>query len=556
MKTKLIEIISNQQYVCTTSDVWSSRAQSFFGMTIHFLNTEFKRESFVLGFRQLKYKQTNKELAEIILKIYADFNISTSKVTHMVTDGGSAFCKAFKIYGTGVDSLVERPAILHDNNGGTNNDNDDGDVAEDVPFMQYDDGEQFYSNILNFNAEDDNEPNNSDDDIEPEGTDNMPDDEFFDFEDDAIMSEVPTTDSSELRNDEFASQPLPPQRRCQSHLLHLTGSDFEENLTGRAKTIFIRTLNRLQSLWVFPRRSSQAKTYSQEILGTSLLIPCPTRWNSKYDAISKVLDLGPTKIDKYIKSLKQNMKSAAHLADLEKEDWLMINVYVKVLKPIATALDRLQGEKDCSQGYILPTLFAMRHRLTELDGGTLLKSCRDTMLKAIDKRFGLFFKIADSNRDLILASVTIPKFKTNFIESNVDCLFVQRFLVEECISLQSISNSNQINERNDDEINDTEDFYVSYASNRPNRRGSIESAIEGEVSKYLADSRGDISILLEYASVMQVYFKHNTTLSASAAVERLFSQSSLIFTPRRNRLLPENFERILLMKHNQKILTN
>lgn len=81
----------------------------------------------------------------------------------------------------------------------------------------------------------------------------------------------------------------------------------------------------------------------------------------------------------------------------------MINVYVKVLKPVATALDRLQGEKDCSQGYILPTLFAMRHRLNQLEGGSLLKSCKDTMLRAIDKRFGLFFNICDSNKELLLA---------------------------------------------------------------------------------------------------------------------------------------------------------
>lgn len=135
-------------------------------------------------------------------------------------------------------------------------------------------------------------------------------------------------------------------------------------------------------------------------------------------------------------------------------------------------------------------------------------------------------------------------------------MFVKRFLVVECLSLHSFSNF-QANETSDVEItNNSEDFYISYASIRPNRRGSIETTIEEEVTRYLADPRVENSILREYPNVMQVLFKHNTTLSASAAVERVFSQSMLIFTPRRNRLLPENFEKILLLKHNQKLLTN
>lgn len=189
----------------------------------------------------------------------------------MVTDGGSAFCKAFKKYGVGVDSLVERP---ENSNRNIEINNDDSDVNS-VPFMQYEDGEQFYSNVINFNEEVDDELDNSIDIELPEGTDISQDDEFDDFEEETISNEIPI--ASEIENSWRAPQPLPPQRRCQSHLLHLTGGDFEEALNGRAKTVLVRTLNKLQALWIFPRKSSQAKTYSQEVLGVSLLIPCPTR---------------------------------------------------------------------------------------------------------------------------------------------------------------------------------------------------------------------------------------------------------------------------------------
>lgn len=51
-----------------------------------------------------------------------------------------------------------------------------------------------------------------------------------------------------------------------------------------------------------------------------------------------------------------------------------------------------------------------------------------------------------------------------------------------------------------------------------------------------------------------VLINYNTTLSSSAPVERVFSQTSLIFTPRRNRLSADSFEKIVFLKHNKKLL--
>lgn len=104
----------------------------------------------------------------------------------------------------------------------------------------------------------------------------------------------------------------------------------------------------------------------------------------------------------FIETLKEKRKRAEHLRTLTNEDWVMVSIYHKVMSPVA--LDRLQGEKDCSQGYILPTLFSMRHRLQILDGGNILRTCRDTMLKVVIRRFEMFFKVNEINRELVLAS--------------------------------------------------------------------------------------------------------------------------------------------------------
>lgn len=58
MKTSLGQLLSKRRYLCVTADVWSSRSQSYLGMTVHFLNESFERESFVLAFRQLTTRQT------------------------------------------------------------------------------------------------------------------------------------------------------------------------------------------------------------------------------------------------------------------------------------------------------------------------------------------------------------------------------------------------------------------------------------------------------------------------------------------------------------------
>lgn len=98
MKKRLTILLGKQKYICITTDVWSSRAQSYLGMTVHFINANFERESYVLSFRQLEHKQTYEELTSEIVAVLREYEIVVDKITHIVTDGGSAFCKAFKVF--------------------------------------------------------------------------------------------------------------------------------------------------------------------------------------------------------------------------------------------------------------------------------------------------------------------------------------------------------------------------------------------------------------------------------------------------------------------------
>lgn len=124
MKDSLKTRLQKQQYICITCDVWSSRGQSYLGVTCHFLNEAFQRESFVLAFKRLYYRQTYAELAAELDKIFNDYEIRIEQITHIVTDGGSAFCKMFKEFGNAADTVVQMAS---------DNEEDDG---SDAPPLQ------------------------------------------------------------------------------------------------------------------------------------------------------------------------------------------------------------------------------------------------------------------------------------------------------------------------------------------------------------------------------------------------------------------------------------
>lgn len=105
-KQKLIDLLKQQEHLCVTADVWTSHAQSYLGVTVHFIDEDYKRQSFLLAFKQLIKRQTYDVLAKAMDDIFAEYQIDKSKITNIVTDGGSAFSKMFKQYGEQINAVV------------------------------------------------------------------------------------------------------------------------------------------------------------------------------------------------------------------------------------------------------------------------------------------------------------------------------------------------------------------------------------------------------------------------------------------------------------------
>ena len=79
-----------------------------------------------------------------------------------------------------------------------------------------------------------------------------------------------------------------------------------------------------------------------------LLIPTPTRWNSHFDAVLRIIENGSTELNELCTKLDVRCFRERELAFLTE--------YSTVLKPLPGGLDILQGEDNCIYGVLLPTL--------------------------------------------------------------------------------------------------------------------------------------------------------------------------------------------------------
>lgn len=65
---------------------------------------------------------------------------------------------------------------------------------------------------------------------------------------------------------------------------------------------------------------------------------------------------------------------------------------------------------------------------------------------------------------------------------------------------------------------------------------------------FLNSKNKDLHIFNEFPTIIEVFFKYNTTIPSSAAIERLFSKAVQVLTPSCSRLGDDTFKMILCCK--------
>lgn len=243
------------------------------------------------------------------------------------------------------------------------------------------------------------------------------------------------------------------------------------------------------------------------------------------------------------------------LKQLSASDWNLLTDYVNLMKPLACGLDRLQGELNASLGYVMPTLFNVNKKITCAAVMTIAgEKMRSSLLTGIKKRFGPLLTFSFENKELILASVSHPFFKLNWIENEEDKMIARELFTSAIFTSSKDESFN--NHCDESDSNNYDDFFETFNQNSQtgSRRNSVDE-LSVKILNYLNDTRKELKILNQHVEIKSVFIKYNTTLSSSAPVERLFSQALIIFTPRRNRLSSGNFERALILKHNKELST-
>lgn len=347
------------------------------------------------------------------------------------------------------------------------------------------------------------------------------------------------------RDDQVVYQ-LTPHRKCACHALNLVATTVVSKLeSGSFKKVSVQTLAKLTALWNKQNRSTLAAEKIRDALGTLLPTPGDTRWNSTYDAIAKVRDIlsnmqQSAKFDKLLDDMEIVRLQAVHKT--------FVSEYVEVMRPLCCGLDVLQGDSVVGLGYLLPTLTVIRTQLSDLLNReeNPITICRPLALAVQN---GLFKRFEDMFNDTTaqLAAGINPMFKLDWVDDVVQKARLTELLKNRVTASLKKRQPSALPKATCSQTVSSTSFFAGIAVKRQKLAGE-ESDVAAEVDRYLADASNELQSLNMYSHVKKQYITLNTTLPASAAVERLFSLGGRIFLPTRSRLSSEHFEMMMFLR--------
>ena len=300
-------------------------------------------------------------------------------------------------------------------------------------------------------------------------------------------------------------------------------------------------------------------------LGVKLPYPTKVMWNSFYDAllaISKIfLGEDKTKMCK----LRTLLDSIPGLERFNTQDIEIIKEYVEVMSPVSQALDILQSEKYAYTGGLLPTIYGVQNKLRTMKNRTtntlkFMKPVATRLLEALKTRFDHLF----DDYDLLLGTAFNPGFKIYFIQLMKEdkVPLIKQKMVQELKSFVD-QKGDTSGSSDEDEVKDSkkpvlwQDLMTSKKVNKTQEK--IDVKLLREVDAWIKPSDQTIPNIHMFPQEhrkawLGAFIKYNTSIPSSAAVERLFSTGSNIMRPKRNRLTSLNFELLVFLKGNSKLL--
>lgn len=166
-----------------------------------------------------------------------------------------------------------------------------------------------------------------------------------------------------------------------------------------------------------------------ESFGRFVRLPCPTRWNSQFDALDDLVQLDEIILNDYAVKHSLTPLSTINLEFLKE--------FVECVRPIARALDKLQGEQQTLMASLIPTILETNFQLSKLENKDELKYCKglvSILMESLKTRFAHVFnweKCKEQSFPFVMATISSPKLKMKWIEHIENKSIATNWLIDE-----------------------------------------------------------------------------------------------------------------------------
>ena len=323
VKAKISESLKGANKISICTDIWSTPGMtaSFLGITAHyFCSSDNQRHTITLAVRHLPSPHTAEMISETVEDILLEWNIPKHNIFRILTDNGSNMVATFKTH------LLNRVDNGHE---------EDEHVESNIP----------YSKVNDITI---NEAGDSVDEV----------DDFEDLEDTSdlefdskhcISNEISNFEQTEWHHNEaFIGY---KRLSCFIHTLQLVIKIFEANPSCK------NSLQKAHSIVKKVNKLCKATEKLTENAGKKLIGDCPTRWDSTYLMISRLLD---------VKHHLTAVLDELTWDSLTATQWKNLEAIQELLQPFAHHTNITGAENSTTIAMVIPVLKELNLHLEEM----------------------------------------------------------------------------------------------------------------------------------------------------------------------------------------------